>query len=302
MLELVSSILIFLGSFMAPLLAYFEKSIPPCTEPIIYEVGSFDRHFNLSQKNFLSALSEAETIWEKSIGVDLFQYDPERGELVVNLIYDYRQEATNELTELKGEVAQDHATYMYLEKGYNVAKAEYDALKTAYDARVEVFSQMSDAYDERLNSWNNSPRANRKEFEQLEKVRIALETELASIKLMESHLNSLVRNVNTLVVQLNSVAKTLNLVVKEYNTIGVSRGDTFTGGVYTSDVSGERIDIFEFENHEKLVRVLAHELGHALGLDHVDDPTAIMYKLNEDEAPNLSAVDLNELKKLCQIN
>ncbi len=249
------------------------SSPAPCAEPIAYGVGEFDRRFDLSQKDFLAALAEAEIIWEKPINKDLFSYSPEKGELAINLIYDYRQQVTEELGEIQGEVKEDEVTYRILEANYLGAKARHDELKGIYQARVSE-----------LEARQPIPR---EEYQQL--------------KILESEFNAAVRDVNVLVDKLNRLARVLNLTVEQYNTIGASRGETFAGGLYTSDASGERIDIFEFSNHDKLVRVLAHELGHTLGLDHVDDPQAIMYKLNEGEVAKANVTDIFALKALCGI-
>jgi predicted Zn-dependent protease len=50
--------------------------------------------------------------------------------------------------------------------------------------------------------------------------------------------------------------------------------------------------------------VLAHEFGHALGLDHVEDPQAIMYYLMDKQNIKdlkLTTDDINALKKGCNI-
>ena len=44
----------------------------PCKEPIPYKLGTFDNQFNLSQKDFIDALSQAEAVWEKPSGLNLF--------------------------------------------------------------------------------------------------------------------------------------------------------------------------------------------------------------------------------------
>ncbi|MEK7135147.1 MAG: matrixin family metalloprotease [Patescibacteria group bacterium] len=280
---------------------WLQREAVPCEKPILYFVGSFDRRFDLSQAAFLSALTKAEGVWESASGRDLFVYSAENGELPINLIYDYRQEVTEELSQIETVVKTGESSYDALESEYRTLKAQYSERKRSYDAAVSAFNQESAAYEESVERWNSGKRSSKSEFEALEAGRLALEAELSQLKSQEAALNTLVKEINQTVGELNTLAKKLNLNVEAYNTVGASRGDTFAGGIYTADAKGERIDIFEFENQDKLVRVLAHELGHALGLEHVDDPKAIMYYLNESEAGKLTEADLNALTALCGV-
>jgi len=106
---------------------------------------------------------------------------------------------------------------------------------------------------------------------------------------------------NSVVTIMNRLANELKLNVKTYNTIGSSTGEEFSEGEYVSDSAGRRVNIYQFSDTDQLVRVLEHELGHALGLGHVKSPGSIMYRLNDGTGKELSADDIAELKFICKI-
>ena len=272
-----------------------------CEKPITYSIGYFDRRFGLSYKDFLAAVGEAEEVFEQALDRDLFRHSPDKSDLDINLVYDYRQEVTNTLSSLNEEVEENESAYNTLLRQFKSLKSKYDAGETAYDSEVEAFELKNAQYEAMVEEWNSSSRNSKKQFDALEDARSELQTELSRIKNLENNLNTQAREVNSMVDSLNALGRELNLDVEEFNTIGASRGETFTGGLYTTDGRSEKIDIFEFSSKDKLVRVLAHELGHALGLEHVDDPRAIMYYLNKGEAGTLTDADTDALKELCGI-
>jgi hypothetical protein len=302
MLKVFSSFLIILG-----LLAVWRSSplASPqlaCTEPLAYTIGSFDRRFGLTQKDFLHSVALAEEVWETALGRELFVYAPEQAELVVNLVYDYRQEVTQELSQIEEEVEAEEESYEALEARYRTLKSQHESMRQGYEAKAATFFAHNARYESQVEAWNEGPRTSEREFAALESARRALEQEAAELEGLEEQVNALVREINGLVERLNALAEDLNMDVSIYNELGASRGDTFAGGIYISDASGTRIDIYEFENQEKLVRVLAHELGHALGLDHAADPQALMYYLNQTGEQGLTAADLSLLKARCGVD
>ena len=103
-------------------------------------------------------------------------------------------------------------------------------------------------------------------------------------------------NLNRLVVVINGIAASLNLEVIRYNRTGSVLASEFSEGLYERKNDRESITVYHFTSRERLVRLLAHEFGHALGLGHGSDPGSLMYRLNQSDSLSLTREDLAALK------
>lgn len=268
----------------------------PCAKPFQYAVGTVDPRFNLSANNFLAEIGEAEKIWEAQSGKNLFEYNPD-AQFKLNLIFDERQVASNEADKLADNLGQLEATHQKIANQYEDLSGTYEKKMAKYDADVVAYEKKLKDYNKAVADWNKNS-GSKEQYDDLLKEKKAVNELYDKLEKERIEVNSLAGKTNALVSKEQKVVNEYNANVSTYkNKYGDSR--EFEKGLY----DGEGINLYQFKQLTDLRLTIVHELGHALGIGHVEDPQSIMYYLLSDqnmEAPQLSPEDLSELKTVCK--
>lgn len=244
-----------------------DNLLHPWDNRVRYRLGSIDPRFGLSVDEVRQLTQEAVQIWHDGTNKDWFVYD-ENAMLTINLIYDERQIRTNRDKQIKASVEdalQQHNKQsdklddkkIKLDQQYANLQQQIDAWQKHHNDIVHQLNQTTDPqyYQQLLNSYQDT-------LVQKQQLDVAL----ADYRRQEQDYNLAVDDFNINVKELNTIVDSANQVMTPRQ---------FHKGVF----DGKKIEIYEFESVDDLRLTLAHELGHALGLGHHDEPTGLMHAM-----------------------
>ncbi len=264
--------IIFIASFF--LIIYFAGSrilVSSCDSPIHYRIDMVDTKFNLPKDKFIEDAKKAADIWNKAIDKNLFVYDP-KGDLSINLIYDERQLLNSQINNLEGQINNE---------------------KGILDPKIVQFEKDAANFKAKLTDLNNQIESWNKKVEAPTDIYNQLIQEQKDLQIEANALNERSKNLNLTAQKFNAEVGSLNQQIDVFN---IAIGERPEEGIYIGDKN--RIEIYFDITTPELIHTIAHEMGHARGLDHTTNPKSIMYsKTNEILIP--SKEDLDELKFIC---
>lgn len=272
------------------------QSYTTCTQPLPYRPGQVDERFGLSHSDVLEAIQRAEQLWETALGENLFEYDP-TARLSINLLFDERQQTALAGRRLANKLQQTASSHATLAESYAYWHQVLTEKTRAYDSVLADYNTRAEEYQANAQRWNTPGGAPRRVYADLENERQQLQTLQQQLDSDRGYIRSLVDTVNTLADRGKTLTTTYNRQVKTYkNLYGENR--RFHKGEY----NGKAITIYQFHNLDDLTLVLVHELGHALGVEHVNNPEAVMHDFigeQELEPVALTPEDVRALRTAC---
>lgn len=243
-----------------------------CDTPLTYQLGMLDPRFGIDKASAIADISQAANIWNKAEGKNLLE-QTQSANLTINFTYDERTALNSQINQMQNKLNQNNSSLQLQIDQHN--------------SDVKAFEQKLADFNATIEKYNSEGGAPPDVYNQLIAEQNQLKQEADSLNAQARQLNLSTQNYNY----------NVNIFNKDINQFNIEITQKPEEGLY--DASTKTINIYFADNHQELVHTLTHELGHSLGLQHVNNPKAIMYPYTTSSL-ELSPEDESQLLYLCR--
>ncbi|MCH7297389.1 matrixin family metalloprotease [Acinetobacter higginsii] len=252
-----------------------DRIASPLDTRLRYRIAEVDPRFKLSIEQVKTISQQATQIWKDGTGQDYFVYDP-HAQLAIHLIYDERQMESEQRREHLSQLESNQQHWVEKKQQLDQIEQEILRSKQLLDLKQQQLNQQIQHYNQEQQNARQHPSsfANPEYFQQRQR---DLEQNVQTLQQEIAQYNQRIMQLNQQVDELNALDQQLNTSVSQYKQR--FKPHLFHKGLF----NGKQILIYEFESTDDLRLTIAHEFGHALGLQHADDPQALMHPIMKDQ-------------------
>lgn len=271
-----------------------------CTEPLTIRAGDIDERFSITKEEVIRLMEDVAEIWSDAADTTIITYD-EEGEISVNLVYAEEQQLSDRERQHRDRLGHEEFSITVLENEYKRLNREYEAEVQQYDKASRELQQRIDRLNEWVRQKNEQSGFNEEDLQQFERRKAEIDQVKLDLAKKERTLKRKASELNEKITFLNQKVEAKNRLVDEYNRQfpGVRK---FTQGAYEWTNNSKTINIFHFLDKDELRLVIAHEMGHALGIGHVSNAESVMHELMESQDQkklDLTEEDIQALQSVC---
>lgn len=275
----------------------------PCNEPLTFTIGTIDSQFGISDEEVKSAMNVAVSVWSTEAGRELGRYD-EDGKITINFVYDERQQLTDGELQFRERIRSEQHLLDQIQREINVERDRFDDNSSTYMSLAEETGTELRNLNQWIEEVNNNGGFNDESLKEYQTRKEQVETKQQQVLNKREDLDRLATNINRSVERAVEKSEEINSLISQYNR-DYSGENRFTKATFQRVGNGGIITVNQFTARQELPLLLAHEFGHALGLNHISNPESIMYRRigMQQTYPQLqlSNQDKQALQERCQL-
>lgn len=278
----------------------------PCGEPMSYSIGTVDSQFSLTAEDVADAAKNAAALWNNGgqrVLIQKVHGNENEPDIIINFEYDKRQARTDGEFRFREEIRSYQIRLDQLQE-------QHEQKRKQFDEQTQSNIQLADRTTKELNTLNGWVAEKNEEggftefeYEQFLQRKSQVEEKQGKIIKEKERLDQFAQTINREMEDLNEMFAENNRLIERYN-------DDFAGDMRFTKATYQRmgnrgvITVNQFMNKRELALILAHEMGHALGLDHLTNPQSVMYARMGTQSlypeVQLSDEDLEAINGVCR--
>lgn len=256
--------------------------------PLHYRIADIDPRFQLSQQQVIELTQQAANIWEQETGQRHFIYDPQ-AEFTINLVFDERQQRSTDRQQNLQQLKQQQQQWSQQNQQLQNIKAEIQRTTAFIASKQAQLTSQFQQYNVEVQRFNQMRSSAKDIAAQLTQRQKALQQQSTALEIEVQQHNQKTQQLNQAIKNLNQTNHELVASANQFN-------QTFQPRLsHKGHFNGKQILIYEFSSANDLRFTIAHEFGHALGLEHSTDPTSLMYPVIQKQ--NLQSFVLTDADK-----